>query len=200
MVKLDVVDLVGCLCLESLVDKIILSISYPKLLIIKDATESSIGNEAAIALIFILEEGFDQQSSVFYVNSDSGHTLVQFILFSLSKLILWIENRWSLIPTQGLQWILLKILLSEDALNHLVEVEVSDLGWVRFIPEVVLKKLILLCSQLKLLSIKSSSEFGGVNNSLPEWIMVLEELTNSNSVSFHLVSDLGHESLDGGGA
>jgi hypothetical protein len=48
------------LSLESLVDKVIFSISYPKLLIIEDAAESSIGNEATIAFIFVLEERFDQ--------------------------------------------------------------------------------------------------------------------------------------------
>jgi len=60
VIELNIVDFVGCLSLESLVDKVIFSISYPKLLIIEDAAESSIGNEATIAFIFVLEEWFDQ--------------------------------------------------------------------------------------------------------------------------------------------
>ena len=75
----------------------------------------------------------------------------------------------------------------------LIEVEVSDLQWVPGASEEVLKLLIFFCSHLKLLSIQCSSELGGLNGSLSEWVMILEEFTNSNSVSHDMILDLSHK-------
>lgn len=58
----------------------------------------------------------------------------------------------------------------------------------------VLKKFVFLGSQLKLLGVKSSSELSGINNSLSEWVMILEELTDSDSVSLYVLHDFGHKS------
>lgn len=83
MVKLNIVDFISCLGLESLIDEVIFSVSYPELLVIKDAPESCVSNEATIALIFILEERFDQKSSMFYVCANSQHAIMKLLLFSL---------------------------------------------------------------------------------------------------------------------
>jgi len=58
----------------------------------------------------------------------------------------------------------------------------------------VLKKFVFLGGQLKLLGVQSSSELSGINNSLSEWVMILEELTDSDSVSLYVLHDFSHES------
>ena len=81
MVELNVVDFVGGLCLESLVDEVVFSVCDPQLLIIEDRSETGIANESTVALVFVLEEWFDKQSSVAYVRADSLHASIQLLLF-----------------------------------------------------------------------------------------------------------------------
>ena len=60
----------------------------------------------------------------------------------------------------------------------------------------VLKKLVLLSGQLYLLSIKSSSEFSGIDSSLSERIVILKKFSDSNSMSLNHIHDFGHQSID----
>lgn len=64
----------------------------------------------------------------------------------------------------------------------------------------VLKKLVFFLSQLYFLSIKSSSKLGGVDSSLSERIMILKELSNSDSMSLDHIHDFGHKSINSLGA
>ena len=57
----------------------------------------------------------------------------------------------------------------------------------------VFKLLVFFGSKLKLLSIKSSSEFGGLDGSLSKRIVILEEFSNSDSVSANVILDLSHK-------
>jgi len=58
---------------------------------------------------------------------------------------------------------------------------------------VVFKLLVFFGCKLKLLGIKSSSEFGGLDGSLSKWIVILEEFSDSDSVSCDMILDLSHE-------
>ena len=64
----------------------------------------------------------------------------------------------------------------------------------------VLEELILLSGQLYLLGIKGSSEFSCVNSSFSERVVILEEFSDSDSVSLDHIHYLGHESFDGLGS
>lgn len=91
---------------------------------------------------------------------------------------------------------LLEILLGEDSLDVLVKVVVSDLDWIRWVSVEVFEVLVLLFGQLNLLGVEGSSEFGGLDGSLSEWIVVLKELSKSDSVPHNGVLDLLQESID----
>ena len=86
--------------------------------------------------------------------------------------------------------------MGEYALDILVELEVFDLEWIDVTSVVVFENLVLLGGQLYLLGIKSRSEFGSLNSSLSQWIVILEELTESDSVSHDVVLNLLDKSLD----
>jgi hypothetical protein len=61
-------------------------------LVIKNGSESCVGHETALALIFVLEEWLNQKSAVLDVGADSDHGGLQFILFLCSQLSLGIED------------------------------------------------------------------------------------------------------------
>jgi hypothetical protein len=64
---------------------------------------------------------------------------------------------------QSCSWVFFEVLGSEDLLNFLIEVKVSNLGLVLRVSEVILEHLVLLSGQLYLLGVESSSEFSGIN-------------------------------------
>jgi len=59
--------------LESLVDQIEFFVVQLESLVIEDGSESSGGDETALALVFILEEWLDQEASESHDGSDSDH-------------------------------------------------------------------------------------------------------------------------------
>jgi hypothetical protein len=59
--------------LESLVDKIEFFVVQLESLVIEDGSESSGGDETALALVFILEEWLDQEASESHDGTDSDH-------------------------------------------------------------------------------------------------------------------------------
>lgn len=71
MVKLNIVDLIGSLCLEPLVDDSEFFFGDVKLEEVKDGSESSVGDEPGVRFVFVLEVRFDQKSSVSCLKSDS---------------------------------------------------------------------------------------------------------------------------------
>jgi len=176
VVKLDVVDLVGGTSLESLVDELVLSVCYPQLHVVKDASESGVGHVTAVGPVFVLEERLDQQASVLHVSSDSAHDLVQLLGLPAWQHVPWVQDRGHLEFRQGLRRALLKVLLSEDLLDLLVEVEPSHLVAVLGVAVEVFQLFVLLLGQLELLSVEDSSELGGIHNALSQGVVILEEL------------------------
>lgn len=73
MIELDIVDFVGSTSLESLVDEVEFFVVQLKSLVIEDGSESGGGDEAALALVFILEEWLDQEASKSDDSADSNH-------------------------------------------------------------------------------------------------------------------------------
>jgi len=59
--------------LEPLVDQIEFFVVQLESLVIEDGSESSGGDETALALVFILEERLDQEASESHDGSDSDH-------------------------------------------------------------------------------------------------------------------------------
>ncbi len=83
IVEFDVVDFIVSLRLEPLEDDFVLLITYLQLHVVKDGLEASVSNESALALVFILEEGLDQESLVADEPAESLHATVKdLLLFS----------------------------------------------------------------------------------------------------------------------
>lgn len=59
--------------MESLVDQIEFFVVQLESLVIEDGSESSGGDETALALVFILEEWLDQEASKSHDGTDSDH-------------------------------------------------------------------------------------------------------------------------------
>lgn len=59
--------------MEPLVDQIEFFVVQLESLVIEDGSESSGGDETALALVFILEEWLDQEASESHDGSDSDH-------------------------------------------------------------------------------------------------------------------------------
>ena len=89
--------------------------------------------------------------------------------------------------------------MREYALDVLVELEVFDLEWVDAASIIVLEDLVLWGGELYLLSIEGSSELGGLDSSLSQWIVILQEFTKSDSVSHDIILDLLNQNFDGTG-
>lgn len=169
-------------------------------MVVKNGPKPSIGDESTLALVFVLEEWLDQKSAMLHICSDSDHEGLQLLLLAGVKDRFWIQDRWGRVGGKSGSWVLLEALVGEDSLDFLIEIEVPNLIWVLRASEEVLEQLVLLGGQLYLLSVEGSSEFGGINSSLSERIVVLKELTNSDPVSLNHIHDLDHESIDGLGS
>lgn len=85
--------------------------------------------------------------------------------------------------------------MSEDSLDLLVEIEISDFERINWASKGVLEHLVLSGGQLYLLGVKSGPEFSGLDGTLSERVVILKEFTESDSMSFYLVSDLLHKVL-----
>lgn len=70
-VELHVINFVCSLGLESLVNQVELALGDYYFHVIEDRSESCVCNESAVALVLVLEEWLNQESSVSHVSSDS---------------------------------------------------------------------------------------------------------------------------------
>ena len=76
MIELYIVDLVACLGLEALADELELVVTDIELHVVKDGSETSVGDEPRLASVLVLEEGLDQQSLVLYIPTHSLETSI----------------------------------------------------------------------------------------------------------------------------
>ena len=71
MVKLNVVDFVGCSSLESLLNDGVLRICYLHPEVVKDGLEACEGDEACAVAVLVLEVGLDQDAAVSDIGSEA---------------------------------------------------------------------------------------------------------------------------------
>lgn len=95
-VELDVIDFVGGLGLESLVNERKLLLGDYYFHVVEDRSESGVGDKSTVALVLVLEEWLDQKSSVSNVSSDSLQAGLENSLLRLTELVLWVKNGWGL--------------------------------------------------------------------------------------------------------
>jgi len=196
MVEFNVVDLVLCLCLESFIDKVVLPVSDPQLHGIKDGAEPAVGYESTIAFVLVLEEWLDEQSPMVHVDSDSLQALLQLFFLRLGEGVLRVQNRRSVVGRKSNLRVLLKSFYRENLLDLIIEVRVPDLYWVDRAPERLLQQVVLLLRQLYLLGVESSSEFGRLDRSFAKWVVILEEFSQPDPVSLHVVLNLCQKVLE----
>lgn len=195
MIKLDVVDLVVGFGLEAFENNLILLLADLKFHCVKDRHEPRVGDEAALALVLVLEERLDQESSVTHVPAESLEAALEHFLLCIGEDALRVEDRRSLEFHGLLKGVLLEVLLGEDRLNRLVEVDIVDLSGVLGYGELPLEDLELLVCQIDLLAIKDASELLRGNGALAKEVVVLEELAQSDSVLLNLGLNLEHQLL-----
>ncbi len=128
MIKLDVVDLIVSLGLESLEYNLVLLRADLKFHCVKDGLEAGVCDEAALAAVFILEEGLDQEAVVADEPAEPGQTGVKDLLFGCGQQVLGVQDRRRLELLSLLQWVLLQVLHCEYFFNRFVKLNVVDLG------------------------------------------------------------------------
>lgn len=92
MIELNVVDLVVGLCLESLEDDLVLFLAYLELHGIEDGSEACVGDEAALALVLVLEEGLDQEALVANEPTEALKAGVEDLLLTGVELVLGVKD------------------------------------------------------------------------------------------------------------
>ena len=196
MIELNVVDLVVSLGLESLEDNGVLLLADLQLHGVEDGSEPGVSNEPALALVFVLEEGLDEEALVAHEPAEALHASIEDLLFIRGKLVLGVQNRGCIELEGLLQGVLLKILQGKDLLHLFVELHVVDLGRVVRYGEVLLKKFKFLIGEVDLLSIKNTSELLRSDGTLSQDIMILEELLQADSVLLDLRLELEYELVE----
>jgi hypothetical protein len=175
VIELDVVNFVGGLGLESLVNESEFLLVAQKLNIVEDGAEASHGDEAGSGAILVLEEGLDEESSESNLLSESEEHGVEHLLFFSVQTILGVEDGRSVERLKSLGGVLLKILLGEDVLNLGVESGVVHESGVVGDHVVGLEGLVLRDGEHDLLDVENVTELLARHVSLSEDIVILEE-------------------------
>ena len=128
MIELDVVDLIGGLCLEPLVDQLELVLAHVQLHRVEDRAESSGRHEATVAPVLVLKEGLHEQAFVPHLSADAKEGIVKNSLFGIVENVLGVQDGGGSELLALLQRVLLQVFLCENALHILVESDIVDLG------------------------------------------------------------------------
>jgi len=92
MVELHIIDFILSSCLEPLVDEEVFSVSYPQLLVVEDTSEPGVADKSTLGLVFVLEEWFNQQTTVFHICANSQQNGVELTLLGGGKLVAGVED------------------------------------------------------------------------------------------------------------
>lgn len=122
-----------------------------------------------------------------HVRPDSGQECVELGFLRGAELGAGVKNGGHLEVGQRLAGVLLEVFFGEDALDFLVEGVVPHLA--AGVAEVGLELREFFLRQHQLLGVEGGPELCGVNNSLSQWVVVLEELAESDSMSLHELLD-----------
>ena len=128
-------------------------------------------------------------------SANSSQNIVQLLLLIAIQNILRVQNAWSIVSGKSLLRVLLESLKGEDGFNGFVEISVSNESAIILVSKEVLQSLVLFDGELNLLGVESGSELGSLDNSLSEWVVILQELAESDAISLNLVLHLLKESI-----
>ena len=92
VVKFDIVDFVGSLCLESLQNDGILLIGDLHAEVVEDRFETCEGNESGMVLVLVLEVWFDQKSSILDISAQTSQACDQNLLLLVIQNVFRIQD------------------------------------------------------------------------------------------------------------
>ena len=128
-------------------------------------------------------------------SANSSQNIVQLLLLIAIQNILRVQNAWSIVSGKSLLRVLLESLKGEDGFNGFVEISVSNESAIILVSKEVLQSLVLFDGELNLLGVESGPELGSLDDSLSEWVVILQELAESDAISLNLVLHLLKESI-----
>ena len=176
MVKLHIIDLIGSLRLEALLNDIQLLLSHLHTEVVEDGAESGEGDEAASALILILEVWLDQQTTVLNIGAKALEHGYEDTLLLVVQHVLRVENRGCVESSRQRCRVLLDSLVCEDVVKLITEGNIVDEPGVVGRGEVVLQALEFCRCEKDALAVENTTEFLRGQVTLSECIKVLEEL------------------------
>ena len=176
VVELHIIDLVGCLCLEALLNNRQLLLAHLHFEVVKDGAEASEGDEAAAAPVFVLEVRLNQQTAMLDVNTEALEHGDEDALLLIIEHILGVKDRGRGELSRHCQRVLLDSLVGEDVVELVAEGDIVDEASVVGHREMLFQLLKLSWCEQDALSVEGTTEFLGGEVALPEVIVILEEL------------------------
>ncbi len=195
VVKLNVINLVGCLRLETLLNNVQLLLAHLHAEIVKDGAEASECDETTSTSVLILEVRLDQQASVLHICAQSLQALNQNFLFSSVQNILRVEDGGCIEIVDSCGGVLFKGFISEDGVKFFCELGVVNKTSICWSCVVFFKTLILSNCQVHSLRVEHTTELLSRKVALAQNVVILEEFSQSDSVLFDNVFDLFHEGI-----
>ena len=101
MIKLNVIDFIISLCLEPFEYDVVLLVTYLQFHCVEYRSEASVGHEATLALVLVLEEGLDQEALMAHEPAKTLKAGVKEGLLTFFEDVLWVEDRGR-VETDGL--------------------------------------------------------------------------------------------------
>lgn len=92
VIKLNVVDLIGGLSLESSENNVVLLLRDSHLEVVKDGSETGKGNETRAAAVLILEVRLNQKTTVLDISTKSSEACNQNLLLLVVEYILGVKD------------------------------------------------------------------------------------------------------------
>lgn len=126
VVKLDVIDLVGSLGHESLLNDVELLLANLHAEVVKDGAETSECDETAAVLILVLEVWFDQQTAQLDISAEALEHGDKNALLLIVKHILRVQDGRRVETAWQSRRVLLQRLVCEDVVELITEVDVVN--------------------------------------------------------------------------
>lgn len=161
VIKLYVIDFIGCLGLESLQDDGELLFAHLHSEVVENGSETGEGNEARSALVLVLEVGLDEETSVLDIDAESLEACNQNLLFLIVEYVLRVEDRWRVESIRSSGWVLLKRFIGENGFQLVTKSDIVDEAAVVRHGKVLLKSVVLLRCQENSLTVENTSELLG---------------------------------------
>lgn len=195
MVKLDVVDLIRCLSLEAPLNDVELLLRHLHAEVVEDGAEASERNEAASALVLVLEVGLDQQAAVLHIGAETLEHGDENAFLRIIENVLRVEDGGRDEASRHLCRVLLERLVGKDVVELIAESHIVDEASIIGHGKVTLQALELSRRKSDTLPVKSTSEFLCCKVALSKSVVILEEFKQPDSILFDDLLDLLHKLL-----